>query len=124
MDMTDMQTLLPVAGTITVIGTAWLTIRKIAKDAAKQKKEQAAEILHAAKEEDALLKAKLEARIESVKAQLSNLELNVNKDLTHLKETYSGEIKNLGQKIEELRSELKNQHGQLVTLLTEMIKKR
>lgn len=122
--MTDMQTLLPVAGTITVVGTAWLTIRKIAKDAAKAKKEQAAEILHTAKEEDSLLKAKLEARIEAVKAQLSNLELNVNKDMSHLKETYSGEIRNLGQKIEDLRSELKNQHGQLVGLLTEMVKKR
>ncbi|CAM6004829.1 unnamed protein product [Sphagnum balticum] len=102
MDMTDMQTLLPVAGTITVIGTAWLTIRKIAKDANKTKKEQAAEILHAAKEEDSLMKAKLEARIESVKAGLANLELNVNKDIGHLRETYNSEIRNLGQKIEEL----------------------
>ena len=123
MEITDMQTLLPIAGSITVVGTAWLTIRKIAKDAAKSKKEQRAEFLQAAKEEDALLKAKLESRIEAIKAQLANLELNVNKDMAHLKETYNGEIKNLGQKIEELRSELKNQHGQLVTLLTEMVKK-
>lgn len=123
MDIDNIQSLIPAAGAIATLGGAWLTIRKIAKDAAKQKREQAAEILHAAKEEDALLKAKLEARIEAVKAQLTNLELNVNKDLDHLKETYSGEIRNLGQKIEELRSELKTQHGQLVTLLTEMIKK-
>lgn len=123
MELTDIQSLIPAAGAIATLGGAWLTIRKIAKDAAKQKREQAAEILHAAKEEDSLLKAKLEARIEAVKAQLANLEFNVNKDLEHLKETYSGEIRNLGQKIEELRSELKTQHGQLVTLLTEMIKK-
>ena len=123
MDIPDMQTLLPVAGTITVVGTAWLTIRKIAHDAEKSKKHQAAEILQAAKEEDALLKAKLDAKIETLKAQLANLELNVNKDMEHLRETYNNEIRVLGQKIEELRSELKNQHGQLVTLLTEMIKK-
>jgi DNA repair exonuclease SbcCD ATPase subunit len=123
MDIDNIQSLIPAAGAIATLGGAWLTIRKIAKDASKQKREQAAEILHAAKEEDALLKAKLEAKIESVKAQLANLESSVNKDLDHLKETYSGEIRNLGQKIEELRSELKTQHGQLVTLLTEMIKK-
>lgn len=124
MDASNLQSLLPAAGIVTTLGGAWLTVRKIAKDAEKSKKEQAAEILHAAKEEDALLKAKLEARIESVKAELANLQLNVNKDMEHLRETYNGEIRNLGQKIEELRSELKNQHGQLVSLLTEMIKKK
>ena len=126
MDMSNAETLLPLipfAVTVTVIGTAWITVKKIARDSQKARKEHADEILQVAREEDALLKAKLEARIESVKAQLSNLELNINKDLTHLKETYSGEIKNLGQKIEDLRSELKNQHGQLVSLLTEMVKK-
>ena len=122
--MTDIQTLLPVAATVTTLGGAWLTIRKIAKDSAKTKKEQAAEILHAAKEEDALMKARLEAKISALALTVSNLEANVNKDIDHLKETYNNEIRNLGQKIEDLRSELKNQHGQLVGLLTEMIKKR
>jgi glycerol-3-phosphate dehydrogenase len=119
--MTDLQTLVPAAGIITVVGHSWLTIRKIAKDAAKSKKEQAADILQAAKEEDALLKAKLEARIEAVKAQLSNLELNVNKDLGHLKDSYSSELKNLGEKIENLRSELSTQHSSLLGLLTKLI---
>jgi hypothetical protein len=127
MDMGNAESLLPLipfAVTITVLCTAWLTVRKVAKDARNSRQEQANEILAVAREEDALLNAKLEARIDAVNRQLSNLEFNVNKDLTHLKETYSGEIKNLGQKIEDLRSELKNQHGQLVTLLTEMIKKK
>jgi hypothetical protein len=126
MTLGDAQALLPLipfAVTFTVLGTAWITFKKIASDARKSRKEQADEILQVAREEDSLLKAKLESRIESVKAQLSNLELNVNKDMTHLRETYSGEIRNLGEKIEELRSDLKNQHGQLVTLLTEMVKK-
>ena len=123
MDTSNLQSLIPASAAVITLGGAWLTIRKIAKDAAKTKKEQAAEILHAAKEEDSLMKAKLEARIESVKAGLANLELNVNKDIGHLRDTYNGEIRNLGQKIEELRSELKNQHGQLVSLLTEMVKK-
>lgn len=124
MDTPNIQALIPAAGVITVICTAWLALRKVAKDIDKSKKDQADKILHVAKEEDALLKAKLEARIESLKAQLANLELNVNKDMTHLKEAYASEIRNLGEKIEMLREELNSRHGQLVTLLTEMVKKR
>lgn len=122
--MSDYQTLLPLAATITTLGGAWLTVRKIAKDATKSKKELVAEILHAAKEEDAIIKAKLEAKIQSIQSEVDHLQADVIKDIEHLKETYNGEIRNLGQKIEELRSELKNQHGQLVQLLTEMIKKK
>src|SRR5260221_498861 len=63
MDTTSIQSLIPAAGVIATVGGAWLTVRKIAKDFDKSKKEQAAEILHAAKEEDALMKAKMEAKI-------------------------------------------------------------
>jgi hypothetical protein len=120
-DLLDYQNIMPIAFAITTFGGAWLTIRKIAKDAAKSKKEQAAEILHAAKEEDSLMRAKLEARIESVKAELANLQLNVNKDLSFLKESHSNEIKNLGVRIESLRDELRLQHSQLLSLLTKLI---
>lgn len=119
--MSDYSNLIPLAATITTLGGAWLTVRKIAKDLAKSKKEQAKEILQAAKEEDTLLKTKLEARIEGIKAELKNLEFNVNKDISFLKESHSNEIKNLGERIESLRDELKSQHGQLLTLLTKLI---
>lgn len=115
--------IIAVSGFITAVGGAWLTIRKIQKDIARDRAAEAARIIQDAKEADALIKTKLEARIETVKSELKNLELNVNKDLEHIKETYNGEIRNLGNKIEDLRSELKNQHGQLVQLLTEMIRK-
>lgn len=123
MDVSNFNALVPAAGIITTIGGAYMTVRKIARDAEKRKKEQVAEILHAAKEEDALVVAKLEAKIIALQTELSNLEANVNKDMDHLRETYNGEIRVLGEKIEDLRSDLKNQHGQLVQLLTEMIKK-
>lgn len=125
--MSDFSALLPLvlpaAGAVTVVGTAWLTIRKIQRDAAKSKKEQAAEILQEAKEDLALVKTKLEAQIAAVKSDLKNLEANVGKDLEHMKETYNGEIQNLGQKIEALRSDVKEYHSQMVALLTKMIDK-
>ena len=122
--MDNYENIIALSTGIITIGGAWLTLRKIAKDAHKSRKEQEAAILQQAKEEDHLIRLELDAKIKAIKLDLHNLEANVNKDLNHLKETYNGEIRNLGQKIEELRSELKNQHGQLVGLLTEMIKNR
>lgn len=117
----DNISIMALAAAITTIGGAILVVQRIGKNYRKEREHESAKVLQAAKEEDALIKAKLEARIEGIKSDLKNLELNVNKDFEHIRETYNGEIRNLGQKIEELRSELRNQHGQLVALLTKMI---
>lgn len=98
-----------------------MTLRKIQKDSEKAKKEQAAEILQSAKEEIALKEKDLDLKITSAEARIDALEKSVEKDLAHLRETYNGEIRNLGSKIEELRSELRSQHSQMVGLLTKMI---
>lgn len=93
-----------------------------------------AEIVQVAKEADAALDAKIQAaraislaeyaaKIEAVEADLEAHKRDVSKDLQHIRETYNGEIRNLGEKIEGLRRELRDQHGQLVGLLSEMIKK-
>jgi chromosome segregation ATPase len=119
--MTDISALLPAAGVIITIGSAYLTIRKIQKDSEKSKKEQSAEILQSAKEEIALKEKDLQSRFNLLDTRIENLETSVEKDLQHLRETYNGEIRNLGTKIEELRSELRNQHTQMVSLLTKMI---
>ncbi len=120
MEIPDMNSMVSIGGLI-AIGTFVLTLQKITKNFKKDREEDSARILQEAKEEDTLIKTKLEARIEALHAELKNLELSVNKDIHHIRETYNGEIRNLGSKIEELRAELRNQHGQLVQLLTKMI---
>jgi hypothetical protein len=120
MDFPELTTTIPIGAIIALSGLIY-TWQKIAREARKSRKEDAAAILQAAKEEDSLIKAKLEARIEKVDAQLQNLELSINKDMAHLRETYSNEIKNLGLKIEILREELRTTHGQLISLLTTLI---
>lgn len=115
------EAILAVAGAITVIGGSWLTIRKIQKDADASKKALSDEILKSAKEELAKKEIELQAKLDKLNARVENLEESVDKDLQHLRETYNGEIRNLGQKIEDLRSELRNQHTQMVGLLTKMI---
>lgn len=113
----------PLAALTTLTGLI-MSWQKIVKTAKKDREEHAAKILQTAKEEDQLLKSKLEARIEKIDAQVKNLELNVNKDITHLKETYSAEIKVLGEKIEMLRDELRDQHSQMVALLTKLVESK
>ena len=121
MEFTELSAMLPTAGAIITIGTAYLTIRKISKDAEKSKKEQAALILQEAKEEDAALYLKLDNKINELELKLENLEDSVEKDLKYLKESYSADLKNLSEKIENLRSDLSAQHSALLALLTKLI---
>ena len=120
MELTQ-EMVLSLAGVVTAIGGAWLTVRKISKDAQAQKKEHAEEILKIAREELTAKETALQARLNALDTRIDTLESSVDKDLQHLRETYNGEIRNLGQKIEDLRSELRNQHTQMVSLLTKMI---
>lgn len=115
------EAIVAVAGAITVLGGSWLTIRKIQKDADASKKALSDEILKSAKEELAKKELELQAKLDKLNTRVETLEDSVEKDLQHLRETYNGEIRNLGQKIEDLRSELRNQHTQMVGLLTKMI---
>lgn len=117
----SMSAIISISALITAVGGAWLTLRKISKDTERQKKVQSAAILQSAKEADAANYVKLDNKIHDLSAELKVFKENSRKDLEHLKETHSGEIKFLGQKIEELRSEVRYQHGQLVSLLTKMI---
>lgn len=105
------------------LGSSWLIFNKIVRKINENKKEDAKGIIKDAREEDKLLKIELEAQIHDLQSQVTNLKANVEKDLEHLRETYNGELRFLGQKIEELRSEVRSQHSQLVQLLTKMIDK-
>lgn len=115
------ELIMGIAGATITLGTAYLTIKKILKSNKKDKEAEQAVILQEAKEHVAQVKKDLDIEIAQVKSDLKTLEESINKDMEHLRETYNGEIRNLGQKIEDLRSELRNQHGQLVQLLTKMI---
>lgn len=130
----EISSVLAIAAAITTVGGAWLTIRKISKDTRKEREIEVAKILQLAKEADARMKtdweasrklhlAEIENKIEANKRDLANLRDTVEKDMDHMRQTYNGEIRNLGEKIEGLRIELRDQHGQLVNLLTEMISK-
>lgn len=131
----EISTILAIAGAVTAVGGAWLTIIKLNASYRKQRDLEAAKILHSAKEEISktktailadrvLVQNRFEARLEALEQTVETNKESVEKDMQHIRETYNGEIRNLGQKIEDLRSELRNQHGQLVGLLTKMIENK
>lgn len=109
------------AGVVTVIGGAWITVRKIVKDAKKDKEDLAESILETAKEEIALKELAFESKIREVNQRVDSLEDSINKDLEHLKESYNNEMRSLSNKIETLRDELRGQHANLLTLITKLI---
>lgn len=115
------ETIVALAGAISIIGGAYVTINKIVDRQKKKKEEEAAAILAAAKAVLDTKEAMLDAKIKAVDERVEALEKSVAKDLSHIRETYNGEIRNLGQKVEDLRNELRNQHGSLVKLLTKLI---
>lgn len=122
-EVVTMSALMGLAGAITVLGGAWMTLRKVSKELHSSKERQQAKVLQAAKEADALLKLELNSKIKELEIKLADLKDDVEKDMVHLKETYNGELRFLGQKIEELRKEVHDQHSQLVSLLMKMIDK-
>lgn len=117
------------------VGSAWLVFRKIQKDYRKEHETQEAKVLQAAKEADSKLKSDLEtkrqllekefqSKVEALRQEIDNFMVSIEKDLEFIKEKQAGEIKMLGEKIEDLRTELRTQHGQLIQMLTEMIKNK
>ncbi len=120
----DYQSIMTLAGSIITVGTAISIIQKVVKNWNKSREEHVAQILQAAKEEVSHAKVKLEARIKDVEADLETLKVSMSKDLDHVKETHNAELKNLGEKIEEVRSELRFQHTQILQLLTKMVDDR
>lgn len=124
MEVISLGTIIAVAGAITTVGGAYLTLKQIQKDSRKEAERNSARILQEAKEADERVKIDLENKLRQMEVKLFTLEESVNKDLDHIKETYNGEIRNLGAKIEELRHELRDQHGSLVKLLSKLIEVR
>lgn len=118
-----LETIIAICGALGALLTAIYYMQNITKNFKNDKKEFKAEIIQNAKEEDSKLKTEIEGKLNALQQELEALKESVNKDLGHMKETYNGEIRNLGEKIEDLRSELRKQHGSLVNLLTKMLDK-
>lgn len=123
---------------ISAIAGAYVKVRKIIKDRAKEQSDQKALeraiVLQEAKEISLKHKHILEAKIEHLESELNakleqlslkfaNSEEAFGKDLEHIKDSYASEIRFLGSKIEELKDEVRTSLSQVVTLVSKLIDK-
>ena len=123
MEIGGLSSLLTLIGVLTAIGGVILSFFRIVKEIRKSKKAVTDKILDEAKEYDLILKSKLDAKIDRLELELDNLKTNVQKDFENIKDSHSLELKNLGDKLESLRTQLNEQHSQLMSILVKMIDK-
>lgn len=106
------------------IATGFITVQKAVINAKKEREEENSKTLNLALMEIQRHVETLELKIKASIDENENLRESVNKEFGYVKATYNNEIKNLGEKIEGLREEVRGQHAQLVALLTTMVSER
>jgi hypothetical protein len=123
MDISGYNLILAPLGVVSAVFTTWYSILEVKKQLAKSHKITADKILQEAREQTELVKTHLESKINTLELEVSNLKSNIERDFLNLKETHSVELKNLSEKIELLREELKDQSKNVLNLLTRLVDK-
>ena len=60
-------------------------------------------------------------RLDAISKEVENLEEKIDSDIENVKNVYNSELKSVAEKIEALRDQVREQHGQLVALLTTLV---
>lgn len=126
--------IIELASMLTVFGGAYHTLHKIKRDHKEDRQAHKDEILNEVEAADLKLSKELHTRIDlllkdgeakfnEMRKDLDSMVRALESEIDHIKEKQAGEIRNLGEKIEDLRSELRTQHGQLIALVTKLIDK-
>lgn len=118
----DLNTLLEAsAGAVTAFGGLYTGYRHIRYSIQAKKDKERQELLDKANEEMLKVKKDLEEKIQKLEAEVASQKENIYRDLGHLKEIYGTEMRVLSEKIDEIKSNLNDQHSAIVNLLTKLI---
>jgi len=109
------------AGGITAIGGIYTAIKKWIRHSTDKKEKYKQDILKQARSETEKIRRELEDKIEKLEIEVETQKQNIYKDIGYLRESHSNEIRNLTEKIEELREDLKIQHVGILNLLTKLV---
>jgi hypothetical protein len=120
MDLSNTSAITSLVEMTSGIGGLWYLGLKIVREVRKAKKAEANRIIEECKELDLVVKSKLEAKINMLESQMQNLKSSVEKDLTSLKDNHAIELKNLSERVEQLRSDLATHNSQIIALLMKM----
>lgn len=108
-------------GAVTAVGGVYAFIRHISHKRKRAEEKYKEDILDQARSEMKKIEESLEIKIKILEIELESQKLNVSKDFSHFKETHNAEVRVLGEKIENLRQDISQQHQALVGLLTKLV---
>lgn len=109
------------AAVVTAIGGAYPIINHLIAKKKRDKEKYRQDILDQAQEEMKKIEKSLEEKIAFLENEFQTQKQSIYKDFNFFKETHNSEIKALGEKIENLRNDLSQQHQALVGLLTKLV---
>ena len=112
-----------VGAAVPTIGAVYASITHLARRARLKREERKEEILNLAKAEISRVKQSLESQIKELETELENQKVNVSKDFDNFRKAHNYEVSALGEKIEQLRDDLSQQHKALLDLLTKLVSK-
>ncbi len=112
-----------VGGAVTAIGGIYAIVKRLMTNSKRKKEDYRNSILKEAKQEVNKLEKELEEKIKKVNFEVQDLRDCISKDIINLKENHAVELKNLSEKIELLREELKSQSSGILILLTKLVDK-
>lgn len=110
-------------GAVTALSGIYAIVRKVISNSKNKKKAYREALLLEAKQEAEKIIRELSEKIEKLENEFELQKFNISKDLEHFRETYNNELRVLGEKIENLRKDLSDQHQGLVALLTKLVDK-
>ena len=110
-----------VASAIPAMGGLYASWRHIRFSIQAKKDRERKSILDEAREAMDKVETKFSDKITKLEIELEAQKLNISRDLSHFKEMHTAEVRVLGEKIENLRENLTQQHQALLELLTKLV---
>ena len=120
----DQSLIIQIALAASTLAGLYVSVGQLKSGFKKELEDETAKALDLVKATSQTDVVMLKGQIDNLAKEINRLEDSFQKDVSHIRETYNSEIRNLGHKIEELREEVRGQHSQLVTLLTKLVSER
>lgn len=103
------------------IASVFLTAQKLVKHLKSEKEKEIEQVLEKAMAELQKEKTLLEMKIQACFDENERLRESLEKEIEFTRTSYEIEIKNLGDKIESLKEEVRSQNTQILNLLSKLI---
>lgn len=103
------------------IASVFLTAQKLVKHLKSEKEKEIEQVLDKAMAELQKEKTLLEMKIQACFDENERLKESLEKEIEFTRTSYEIEIKNLGDKIESLKEEVRSQNTQILNLLSKLI---